>query len=131
MKLTSTDPQEILDISTEFFRTQPRSWNGCGCRYLTEDGRRCVVGNLIEIESNADELSLLRMDGGVTTLTTLELDLIPTASLEEFLTDLQPIHDLASNWNAEETKFENWDRFEQFAADYRLTFTRPSDTIQS
>lgn len=73
-----------------------------GCCYLRmEDGHRCVAGAMIEVESEADALTLTRIGGGVEYA--VYHDLLPelTSDIMAVVAHLQRIHDTVLMWKPE------------------------------
>lgn len=123
IKLITTDHQEIFDLSVVYFKeARSRCYMAGACRYITQTGQRCVIGNLLSLETWDDAVRLARYSGGVSA-TFFDLFRIPwNIQLGHLLADLQQIHDNGLNWNAD--GFIGWGDIFDLALQYQLRIDR-------
>lgn len=126
IRLLTTDRQEIFDVSVVYFaaaRTRCHIPNA-GCRYLIlETGQRCVVGNLLFLETLEDAYALAAFRGGCTSTSFYQFLNVPSTEVAmHMFADLQHIHDAPFNWNP--SGFIGWSQMYDFALTYELSVAR-------
>lgn len=104
MRFIPQSNAEVIDFATNYFRVaQGRCTLDGNCRYLMMSDRgyqRCVIGSMLEIQTDQDTHFLRTFTGGISQLAShLQEDFIPESVSRELLAEVQMIHDSTTNWN--------------------------------
>lgn len=124
MLLLVDNPQDLFDVSTDYFhRTPARCQRNDKGRYLLGDGRRCVIGNILQPQIPQEQWWLLEYRQTCDGLLYAWFGVSPFSNFLHLAMDLQTIHDDYKNWG--DKGFQATHLLYDLAQYYKLTTKLP------
>lgn len=134
MRLRPQSKQEMFDWACQYFKEAPvRCFSpGHGCRYLREDGHRCVIGSMFVPETGRDadfmvmffgpisEIVFMARDAQIQNLSGMDWMLYSSDAIT-LATAIQSVHDRTSHWDEPYGLNDSgWERLAEIAAQFGL-----------